>query len=252
MDLRKATAEDIEGIQNVAAASLTASYGRALDQEVTDAAVERWYDADQVAADLAAEESAFIVGVDDGDIVGFVQAYVVEHRDVVGVIDWLHVDPDRRGQGIGERLLERIEQELLDRGVERIEGRVLEENEAGGEFYAEHGFEQVGRRSVDIADRSFVERLYSKFPDETTGGQVLIESRRGPDGDPLFVAYDESERASKGPFYPAYEDREYEERYGYFCSNCESFDVAVDSMDRVECNRCGNQAKPTRWDAAYL
>jgi primosomal protein N' len=36
------------------------------------------------------------------------------------------------------------------------------------------------------------------------------------------------------------------------CSNCESFDIAMDSMERLECNDCGNQKKPTRWDASYL
>jgi hypothetical protein len=26
----------------------------------------------------------------------------------------------------------------------------------------------------------------------------------------------------------------------------------MDSMERLECNDCGNQKKPVRWDAAYL
>lgn len=252
MDLREATAEDIEEIREVATESLTASYGHALNEEIIAAAVDRWYDEEQLTEDLTDEDAVFVVAVEQGDVIGFAQSYVVERRDLVGEIDWLHVAPDYRGEGFGKQLLARVEQELVERGVERVEARVLEENEAGAGFYEEHGFDQVGQRDVDIADRSFVEQLYSKFPEEAGGRQVLTESREGPEDQQLFIAFDESERASDGPFYPAYNDRSREDRYGYFCGNCESFDVAVDSMDRVECNNCGNRSKPSRWDAAYL
>lgn len=251
MDIREATTKDIDGIREVAVASLGASYGHVLDDNIIDAAVDRWYDPDHLADELADEDTVFIVGVEEDRVVAFVQSHTIERRERAGQIDWLHVDPDVRGRGIGEQLLARIEQELLDRSVERIEGRVLAANEAGGEFYAEHGFEQVGTRKVDIADHSFEEELYTKFLDEN-GSQVLVESRTGPAGDQLFIAYDESSRATKAPFYQVYNTREFEQRYGYLCSNCGSFDVAVDSMDRIECNDCGNRSKPTRWDAAYL
>lgn len=251
MDIRDATTADIDGIRAVAAASLAASYGHALDQKIIDAAIDRWYDREQLAEELTDDDAVFVIGLEDGTVVGFAQSHVVERRDIVGRIDWLHIDPDYRGGGLGKQLLARVEQELVDHGVNRLEGRVLKANEAGGEFYAEHGFEHVGTRQVDIADHSFDEELYTKFPDEA-GSQVLVESRTGPDGEQLFVAYDESNRASKAPFYQVYRTREYEQRYGYLCGNCESFDVAVDSMDRIECNDCGNRSKPTRWDAAYL
>jgi ribosomal protein S18 acetylase RimI-like enzyme len=254
MDIREATTEDIEQIHDVAAASLSASYGHVLNEGLIDAAVDRWYDPEQLGTDLEGGESVFVVAVDNGTVVGFAQAYVVDRRDIVGEIDWLHVDPADRGAGLGDQLLARVEQALVERGVERIEGRVLEANEAGGEFYEEHGFDQVGERDVDIADRAFTELLYSKFPAaaDADGTQVLVESREGPEGRQLFVAYDESQRASVAPFYHVYEDREREARYGFLCGNCGSFDVAVDSMDRVQCNDCENRRKPARWDAAYL
>ncbi len=251
MDIREATKRDIEEIRAVAVNSLSASYGGVLSKAIIEAAIDRWYDHDQLGADLADEDAVFVVGLDDGQVVGFGQSYVIEDRDLVGRIDWLHVDPDVRGRGLGEQLLGRLEQELVDRGVERLEGRVLTPNESGGEFYTDHGFERVGTRAVDIADHSFEENIYTKFLDEA-GSQVLAESRLGPADEQLFVAYDESTRASKAPFYHAYNSREREQRYGYFCGNCEGFDIAVDSMDCVECNNCGNRSKPTRWDAAYL
>lgn len=251
MDIRDATKTDIKAIRSVAVDSLSASYSHALSESLIDAAIDRWYDPDQLGADLTDEDAVFVVVLDEGRVVGFGQSYVIADRDLVGRIDWLHVDPDVRGQGVGEQLLGRLEQELVDHEVERLEGRVLTANESGGEFYTDHGFEQVGTRKVNVADHSFEEKIYTKFLDEA-GGQVLSESRLGPEDEQLFVAYDESTRASRAPFYHAYNSRKREQRYGYFCGNCEGFDIAVDSMDCVECNNCGNRSKPTRWDAAYL
>ncbi|UIP00247.1 GNAT family N-acetyltransferase [Halobaculum sp. CBA1158] len=251
MDLRNATTEDVEGIRETARASLSASYGHALSADLIDGAVEAWYDAGEVTETLTDDDAVFVVAVDDGDVVGFVQSYLVERREPVGELDWLHVHPDHRGKGIGDDLLRRAETELLERGAERIEGRVLAANEAGAEFYEGEGFSEVGERTVDIGGESFLERVYARFP-EGTGEQVLTEARVTDDGDQLYVAYDEADRASMAPFYATYADREREERVGYVCGNCESHDVTVDTMDRVECSDCGNKRKASRWDAAYL
>jgi ribosomal protein S27AE len=47
-------------------------------------------------------------------------------------------------------------------------------------------------------------------------------------------------------------EEEVDDRYGYFCSNCNTLANAMDSMGRIECDSCGNVRKPLRWDAAYL
>ncbi|MFB6068497.1 MAG: GNAT family N-acetyltransferase [Halobacterium sp.] len=251
MDIRDATTNDIAGIREVAHDSLAASYGHALDEDIISQAVERWYDEGTLADDLTDANTEFLVTVDDGDVVGFAQSYVVERRDTVGEVDWLHVAPDRRGEGIGDDLLEALETRLLEHGVARIEGRVLAANEAGTDFYESEDFELVGERTVEIGDEPFVERLYSKFCGEEAR-QVLTEARTTPDGRQVYVAFDESVRGGKGPFYTVYLDRQRKERYGYVCGNCESFAVAMDAMGRVVCNDCDNRRKATRWDAAYL
>lgn len=71
------------------------------------------------------------------------------------------------------------------------------------------------------------------------------------DGETVYVATDEGDRGSKGPFYVAYADRERERRYGWVCGHCDSLDTAMDPMGRVECGTCGNLRKPTEWDAAH-
>ncbi len=78
-----------------------------------------------------------------------------------------------------------------------------------------------------------------------------LQSRSGPDGETLYVATDEADRGSKGPFLAAYSTSDRSRRWGYFCTNCESFDCAADSMGRVQCNVCTNTKKPDEWDAAH-
>jgi hypothetical protein len=67
----------------------------------------------------------------------------------------------------------------------------------------------------------------------------------------LFVATRETERGSKGPFYVVYTGAQRETRWGFYCSNCETLDTAVDTMGRIQCNRCSNLRKADEWDAAH-
>jgi hypothetical protein len=71
------------------------------------------------------------------------------------------------------------------------------------------------------------------------------------DGETVYVAREEGERGSKGPFFVVYRGEDRERRYGYFCDNCERIDNAMDAMGRIECNVCGNIRKPIEWDAAH-
>lgn len=249
MDVRDAAREDIEGIRSVARASMRASYGHALSESVIDGAVDRWYDAETVRETLTDRRSHLMVAVDGGTVVGFAEGYVENRRDPAGRIDWIHVDPNNRGEGIGRQLLRGIEAALLDADVRTLEGAVLDANERGSDFYEEEGYERTGERAVEIGDETFVEGIYAKSA--TDEGEVVTEARQTPDGERLYVAFDESARGSKGPFFVTYADPERTERYGWLCGNCDGTDVAMDSMERIECNDCSNRRKPVRWDAAY-
>jgi hypothetical protein len=70
-------------------------------------------------------------------------------------------------------------------------------------------------------------------------------------GETVYVDRTRGERGSKGPFFVVYTSPDRETRWGYVCGNCESFDNAMDSMGRLQCNVCGNLRKPDEWDAAH-
>lgn len=78
-----------------------------------------------------------------------------------------------------------------------------------------------------------------------------MEPVQGPDGDRLYVDRREGKRGEKGPFYVVYADEGREDRWGFYCGNCDSVETAVDTMGRIQCNECRNRAKPEVWDAAH-
>jgi ribosomal protein S18 acetylase RimI-like enzyme len=249
MDIRQANSGDIDAIRRVARESLAKSYGHALDDELIDSVVEKWYGADDLSSELDDPDTYFVVAEEGDEVMGFVQSYVVSRREVIGEIDWLHVAPDHRGKGIGTDLLAALETELLGRGVERLEGTVLAANEMGTEFYDEHGFTAAGERVVNIGGKDFAERVYVTFPDP--GERDTEFEERTVDGRTVYVARDETVRGSDGVFNAVYLDEAREERYGWACS-CGNVGVVMDTMERLECGECGNRSKATRWDAAYL
>lgn len=72
-----------------------------------------------------------------------------------------------------------------------------------------------------------------------------------PDGRTLYVDMHEGKRGQKGPFYVVYADETSDTRWGFYCSNCETLDNAVDAMGRIQCNACSNRTKAEEWDAAH-
>lgn len=249
MDVRRATPADAGAIRDVARRSLEVSYSSFLDEQAIDGAIERWYDDDALADLLDDSETLFLVAVVGDEVVGFSQNYVVKGPETVGEIHWLHIDPDHRGHGYADELIEHTRGALEDRGVERLKGLVLDEHDAGNDFYEEHGFEKAYTRRVRIDGGTHVENVYVSLPEDARW-QIEIEPRATDGGETVYVAYDEREVGSVGPFYAAYRTGDRDRLYGWFCSNCESFDIAMDAMGRMECNGCGNTRKATRWDAA--
>jgi ribosomal protein S18 acetylase RimI-like enzyme len=250
MQLREATPADAPGIRSVAAASLEASYADVLGPETIAAAVDHWY-GEALEDAIEDDGSVYLVAVDD-EVRAFSQSYVGGPGESVGEIHWLHVAPDCRQDGLGRAVLQFTETTLRRRGIRQFRGRVLAANEAGVTFYRANGYETGTEREVEIGGETFTERLFEKQLEQPRDESAPLERRELPDGEPVFVAFDEPDRASRGPLYAVYHDRDRSERYGWFCSACGSFDVAMEPMGRAECTRCGNRRKPTRWDAAYL
>jgi ribosomal protein S18 acetylase RimI-like enzyme len=93
----------------------------------------------------------------------------IAEEEIVGVIltrdQWLSdlwVRRDRRGQGIGGRLLAHGEREIRDRGHDTLSLRVVQSNTRAVDFYQRHGWkvqrefphEQFGHRMFEMTKSS--------------------------------------------------------------------------------------------------
>ena len=242
MNVRAATRSDRPAIRDVARRSLQASYS--LGPQAITSAIEEWYDEDRLADAFADDRHQFLVAEVEDQVVGFSESEIT--AEDVAMLLWLHVDPAYRGREIGSTLFETTRDHLERQGAGRLHGRVLADNADGNAFYTEKGFVKSAEASVDIDGRTYRENVYVE------GGARGREPIDAEDGRTVFVDFDLSDRGSAAAFHPVFSSADGDERYGFYCGNCDSLANAMDAMGRIECDNCGNARKPTRWDAAYL
>ncbi|WP_178916486.1 GNAT family N-acetyltransferase [Natronomonas gomsonensis] len=240
MEVREATADDGPTIRSLALRSMEASYS--LSPSTIEGAIRQWYGVDKFAEKLEDDEVQLLIAEEDGEPVAFSESVLVDSR---GDIHWLHVAAMYRGQGIGHALYEETRQRLEDAGAETIRGLVLADNTEGNRFWEKRGLTKVGEGSVEIDGTAFIENIYVDHEGSEIQ-PIVVDDRE------LYVDRSDSDRGSKGAFYTVYTEEDRENKYGYYCGSCESLVTSMDSMGRLECDSCGNQLKPTRWDAAYM
>lgn len=102
---------------------------------------------------LAVEDAMFFVAALGSDVIGSVMAGYDGHR---GWINYLAVDPELRGEGVGRLLMERAEHHLEQAGCPKINLQIRVGNPGAIEFYEHLGFTiddvvSMGKRLVDDA-----------------------------------------------------------------------------------------------------
>lgn len=247
MEVRGLEPGDETALREIARRSLARSYEGIMPQRVTEEAVDRWYGDDAMAAYRSGVDMLFRVAVGEEGPIGFAQSHVLEEINK-GRILWIHVDPDHRGAGVGSTLLGDSMQQLHDRGIDAVTAVVLADHDAGIAFYEDHEFEPLAERTVTIGGEEYRE-VVMRQPGISYDP---LEMRLTPDGDEVYIDFDEVERGSDGAFVTVYRGPRRERRWGWFCTVCDSFAANMDTMGRIQCQDCGNTRKPTRWDASYL
>ena len=263
MNLRRPEAADIGRIMEVAESSMTTSYR--LSPQQIEAVSHDQFGEERLTQQIDSSEAVLFVAeiteeTDEPVIVGFVEGTLDEPW---GEVNWLFVDPEHRGEGIGTRLQETVTETLREEGAEHIRMAILEANTEGDQFLEQFGFEHTDERRIEVGDESLVEHVYTDpsvdvepseetddadMPDtETYTGSTTATTE---DGTQVFIADEEEESGTEGSFFVTYTDEEHTEKLGYYCSNCGSLETSVDNMDRIECSNCGN-THASRSEEAY-
>lgn len=169
IDIRPMTAGDWPAVEAIFAA------GIAEGEATFETATPSWRDFDAGKID-----DPRLVAVDDaGTVVGWAAASRVSARAAYrGVIEHsVYVDPARRGEGVGARLLEAFVERADAAGFWTIQSSVFPENEASLRLHEKNGFRVVGRR----------ERIAQTLVGPRAGqwrDTVLIERRSARNGGP--------------------------------------------------------------------
>ena len=275
MDIREPEPDEAERIREVVDSSMTTSFRLSPGQ--IDGITDDQFADDAVAEKIDGDETLLHVVETGEDIDGTTIAGFVEGRleDDWGEVNWLFVDPEHRGRGIGTELYETASESLRDRGAEHVCVTVLEANTEGHQFVERFGLEHDGDRRIEVADESLVKYVYTdadtdvelptesraddedaetdEFPEtEETDGHLTATS---DDGKTVYIAREEDESGTAAPFFVTYEDEAHEEQYGYYCANCGSLDVSMGDLQRLECADCGNdhaERSGEEYDDSYL
>lgn len=265
--VRSAESGDVERLREIARSSMTTSYAMSPDE--IRVIVEEEFNEETLREEIDTAEVGPFVAEVDGVLAGFVD---IASDGELSTIQWLHVDPERRGLGVGTALFERAVSEIEDDGGEP-RAITLSSNTSSGAFFERMEFERVEERQTELAGVDVVEYVYAEegAEDPADSGSATSEEADGDaesttdieDVDlPEEISTEEDETVypgeeliggSEGPFVATYSDEGLTEEYGYYCLNCESTDISMDSMDRIQCENCGNSFRPGEmYDASYL
>ena len=270
MEIRKPDLDDADRIREVARSSMTTSYRLSPGQ--IDTVIEAEFNDDHLGEVFEGSKAIGFVAEDGEDIDTVAGVAIAEIDGDRAEVRWLFVDPEHRGTGIGTELFETTVEALRDRDVDVVQAVTLEANTEGQRFFERFDFIRTDDRSIEIADESFVEYVYTEpsaaseaeetdsgktetgeieFPDTEMRDGVLTATTE--DGQRVYINREDDESGTEAPFYLTYEDEEFSERFGYYCANCGSMDIQMDSMERLQCDECGNShASRSEYDSSYL
>ena len=144
--IRPAEISDAEGIARVCAAGWRDTYHGLKEPERIEAVIAAYYTPERISREIAAPEGwdGWIVAVEDDAVIGAGGGGMTEPG--VGEIFVLYLDPTRRGEGIGTRLLDAITEQQWAQGAREQWVSVETDNTKGLPFYHARGFEVRGER----------------------------------------------------------------------------------------------------------
>jgi len=98
-----------------------------------------------VQEQILSPDAQVLVALEDGDVVGYALTMKKEYppvyeRTTFGEVTDMAVRAGHRRCGIGTRLLERVRAWCRDRGIDRIELRMMPTNPMAASFWRKHGF----------------------------------------------------------------------------------------------------------------
>ena len=151
-EVRSARPEDVASILDVAHRAWHQAHAPIVGQEAVDAFLEEYYEPDSFRTWIADEDAVVLVAeAEESGVVGYAFGNPTDDASTFALAH-VYVAPDRWGEGIGARLLERVEREATRRDYDRLTLGVLAENDRAIGFYESGGFERTDEFYDDRLD----------------------------------------------------------------------------------------------------
>jgi len=141
MEIRDARVDDVAAVERVATAAWHEAHAPIAGEAAVEQFLSKYYDGDRLR-EYVADPSQSLVVADDNGIVGFALVTPYDEEPGVFTLGSIYVHPDRWGEGVGTRLLVRIEDVTRERGGSRLRLGVMAENDRAVGFYESHGYER--------------------------------------------------------------------------------------------------------------
>ncbi|OGN99316.1 MAG: GNAT family acetyltransferase [Chloroflexi bacterium RBG_13_51_52] len=90
---------------------------------------------------LKVNPELFLVGVEGGKVIAAAMGGYEGHR---GWVNYLGVDPEYRHRGLGRKMMEALEEKLLEMGCPKLNLQVYADNTGAVKFYERIGYKNDG------------------------------------------------------------------------------------------------------------
>lgn len=148
MQIREATPEDAAAVRSVADAAWHDAHDPIVGEDAVEAFLAEYYDPDDLRERYRDADSATFVAEDDR-VVAYASGVPSDDGYTLGS---LYVHPDRQGEGIGSRLLARVEDAARDADYDAVDLVVVAENDDAIGFYESKGYERAGAHHDEVLD----------------------------------------------------------------------------------------------------
>ena len=142
IEIRKATLDDVQGICKVCADGYQWTYAHLKDKDYIEGVIKEYYNAERVAKEVQESShswNGYFVAVDNGQVIGVGGGGF--HNETECELYVLYLDPTRKREGIGTKLLDVITKDQIARGGQVQWVSVAKGNMMGIPFYEAVGFE---------------------------------------------------------------------------------------------------------------
>jgi diamine N-acetyltransferase len=157
--IRNAVTADVAALAELGERTFRDTYAAHNRPEDMDALVAARYHPDEVARELAADRSHFLVAEVAGAPVGFALLRDVPPDKDVRLpdgralqMDQLYVAHHSHGRGVGSALMEQCRRVARDNGYDLMWLSVWEHNRRAITFYHRHGFAEAGELTFRLGD----------------------------------------------------------------------------------------------------